>query len=189
VSPTAPPTRHVQTRDGRAVEIRAAAPADAAAMLAYLRRVGAESSHLTFGPEGVELTEEEEREHIARTGRTDNALFLVATLDGQIVGCLTFSGGRRARTRHAGEFSLSVARAHWAQGIGGALVEVLLAWAAAGGVIRKIDLRVRSDNARAIALYERLGFTVEGCVTRALFVDGEFHDTVLMGRLVDPPSP
>lgn len=169
-----------------AFEIRRAEPLDAAGLLAYLRRVGGESPHLTFGAEGIELTEEQEREHIARAGCTYNALFLVATVDGEIVGGLNFSGGVRPRMRHIGEFGVSVARAHWGKGIARRLIEQLLTWATAGGVVRKIDLRVRADNDHAIAPYARLGFAVEGRVTRALLVDGQFHDTLLMGRPIDP---
>jgi RimJ/RimL family protein N-acetyltransferase len=67
-----------------------------------------------------------------------------------------------------------------------ALLEAMLAWAHAGGVVRKVNLRVRADNVRAIALYERLGFVREGRLTRDLLVDGEFHDTLLMGLAIDP---
>src|SRR5688572_2462715 len=185
VSATEFPPRFVHTRSGHAVEVRAVAAPDAPALLAYFRRVGAESPHLTFGAEGVELSEAEERAHIVRTRDTQNALFLVATFGGEMIGSLVFSGGARPKTRHTGEFGVSVAQAYWGEGVGRSLVEALLAWATAGGVIRKINLRVRTDNARAIALYERLGFTVEGRVTRAFLTEDGFHDTLLMGRPIE----
>ncbi|MBC7790569.1 MAG: GNAT family N-acetyltransferase [Anaerolineae bacterium] len=178
--------RIVRTRSGHPVEVRAAEPADAPALLAYFQRVGAESPHLTFGAEGVELTEAEEHAYIARTRNLENVLFLVAVMGGELVGSLTFTGGPRPRNRHTGEFGVSVAQPYWGEGVGRALVEEMLEWAVAGGIIRKIDLRVRTDNARAIALYERLGFTVEGRMTRTLLTDGRFHDSFLMGRQVDP---
>jgi RimJ/RimL family protein N-acetyltransferase len=161
-------------------------PDDAPAVLAYLRRAGGESPHLTFGAEGLGVTEAQERAYIDAALASDNDLFLVAEADGDIVGALTFGGGPRPRTRHVGEFGVSVERAHWGAGVGRALVEGLLAWAAAGGVVRKVNLRVRVDNDRAIALYERLGFAVEGRLTRELCVDGAFHDCLLMGRPIDP---
>ncbi len=57
--------RRFTPNDGRTVEIRAAVPADAAAMLEYLEAVSGESDFLTFGPGEFELTEAQEAEHLA----------------------------------------------------------------------------------------------------------------------------
>jgi RimJ/RimL family protein N-acetyltransferase len=81
---------------------------------------------------------------------------------------------------------VSVLRAWWGRGIARALLETMLAWAQAGGAVRKINLRVRADNTRAIALYEHLGFAHEGRATRDLWVDDAFHDSLLMGIEIDP---
>jgi RimJ/RimL family protein N-acetyltransferase len=174
------------TRRGRHVEIRDAEPSDAAALLAYFKRIGGETPHLTFGDEGVPLTEAEERAHIERIRGTDNTLFIVAESDGEIVGHLTFTGGTKPRTRHAGELGISIIRPFWGEGIGEMLIRSLIAWATAGGIVRKINLRVRGDNTRAIALYERLGFITEGRETRTVCIDGAFHDGFNMGMVIDP---
>ncbi|HJM55982.1 MAG TPA: GNAT family N-acetyltransferase, partial [Planctomycetota bacterium] len=62
------------------------------------------------------------------------------------------------------------------------LVERLIAWAEGTGIVRKINLRVREDNTRAIRLYERSGFVCEGVLQRELLVRGQFHALVSMGR-------
>jgi RimJ/RimL family protein N-acetyltransferase len=169
--------------------IRRAEPGDAAAFLAYLRKMGGESQFVTFGPEGIALSEEEEAAYIATTNALDNAIFLLAVADGEIVGGLTFSCGERPRLRHVGEFGVSVLRAWWGRGVARALLDEMLAWARRSGVVRKINLRVRTDNERAIRLYERLGFVHEGLATRDMLIDGRFHDSLLMGLAIDPPGP
>jgi len=70
-------------------------------------------------------------------------------------------------------------------GIGRVLLEMLIEWAEQSGVIRKLNLRVRVDNVAAIRLYERLGWAVEGRVTRDQGIDGVYTDTFFMGRPVD----
>ncbi|HEU4526247.1 MAG TPA: hypothetical protein VFR62_14570, partial [Gemmatimonadales bacterium] len=100
--------RALMLRDGRRVRIRRAVPDDAAAILAYLSRVGAESINLTFGAEGPGVSLEEEREYLTRVAASDNSLAIVALAGEEIVGGLTFDGGRRPRLRHAGEFGISV---------------------------------------------------------------------------------
>lgn len=172
--------------DGAPIRIRPAADGDAAAVLAHLRAAGGESPFLTFGAEGPGRGEAEQRALLASLAASDNGLALVAEWGGRVVACLTFSGGSRPRLRHVGEFGVSVDRACWGCGLGRRLIELLLAWAEQGGVVRKINLRVRVDNRRAIALYESLGFATEGRLTRDTLIDGQFHDVLLMGRAVDP---
>ena len=178
--------RALRLPDGRAVRIRRALPEDAGAVLRYLSQVGAETDNLTFGGEGPGLTESEERDYLAQVGKSDNSLAIVATVGDAIVGGLTFDGGRRARLRHAGEFGISVAQEYAGCGIGRALIEQMLEWAERGGVVRKINLKVRADNAGAIRLYERMGWVHEGRSTRDTLIDGRFNDCLLMGRAVDP---
>ncbi|SHH20388.1 hypothetical protein SAMN02745135_00042 [Caloranaerobacter azorensis DSM 13643] len=38
----------------------------------------------------------------------DNKLFLIAEIEGEIVGNLSFKGSNRRRLKHAGEFGISV---------------------------------------------------------------------------------
>jgi RimJ/RimL family protein N-acetyltransferase len=173
-------------RDGRRVLIRRAEPDDAAALLAYLHRVGGETINLTFGAEGPGISEAEEREYLTQVAASDNSLAILALAGDEIVGALTFDGGRRARLRHAGEFGISLLQAYAGQGLGRVLIEYMIAWAERSGVVRKINLKVRVDNIPAIRLYERLGWVHEGRTTRDTLIDGKFNDCLLMGREVDP---
>jgi RimJ/RimL family protein N-acetyltransferase len=183
-SPTV--VRELHTAAGGRVLLRHADEQDAVACVEYLKRVGAESPYLSFGAEGPGLTPEQERLHIGRVRTRDNAFFLLAVADDAIVGCITFEGGDRLRTRHIGEFGVSVARSHWGTGVGRAMMEALISWARESRVVRKLNLRVRADNTRAIALYSRLGFVTEGRSTRDVFDDDSFHDCLLMGLAIDP---
>jgi RimJ/RimL family protein N-acetyltransferase len=178
--------RSLVLRDGRRVRIRRAEPDDAAAILAYLGRAGAETINLTFGAEGPGVSEQEEREYLSRVAASDNSLAIVAVAGDEIVGALTFDGGRRPRLRHVGEFGISRLQAYAGQGLGKALLEYMIAWAERGGVVRKINLKVRVDNVPAIRLYERMGWVHEGRTTRDTLIDGKFGDCLLMGREVDP---
>ncbi|MFP4345076.1 MAG: GNAT family N-acetyltransferase [Anaerolineales bacterium] len=61
------------------------------------------------------------------------------------------------------------------------MLDALLAWARATGVVTKINLRVQTDNRRAIALYERKGFVIGGTIRREIRIDGEYFDHHWMG--------
>ena len=51
---------------------------------------------------------------------------------------------------------------------------------------QKDDPAVQVRNERAVHLYKKLGFEIEGCQARgACSAEGEFLDVYLMGKLID----
>lgn len=55
-------------------------------------------------------------------------------------------------------------------------------WADANG-IQKLTLKVLETNSKAIALYKKFDFEVEGILRKdKLLSDGDYYNTVLMGR-------
>lgn len=101
----------------------------------------------------------------------------------------------RHAIRHVAHIGLSVHPEFQRLGLGRALMDALLDWATLGPgaqppdpPISRIDLFVLADNTRAIALYESLGFTVEGRRRRMIRrPDGGFVDDLLMARILDSP--
>ena len=83
-------------------EIRKATPADAESILEYCKCIGGETDNLTFGPEGVPFTVEQEREFLTSILHSDKQLYLVAVNDGAVVGTATFTGFARPRLAHRG---------------------------------------------------------------------------------------
>lgn len=108
----------------------------------------------------------------------------MARSEDQLVGGLHFGAKNRRRVRHVGEFGMSVRKEFWGQVIGAATLGLLIEWGRLSGVVTKINLRVRTDNARAIGLYESRGFEREGTIRRDFMVDGEYFDHHLMGLIV-----
>ena len=49
--------------------------------------------------------------------------------------------------------------------------------------LRRVCLRVLSDNGRAVRLYQKLGFAVEGQLKAHVFKDGAYKDIVLMAAM------
>jgi RimJ/RimL family protein N-acetyltransferase len=167
------------------VTIRKAEISDAAALIEYLNIIGGESDFLTFGPGEFGRSVEAEAQFIANALKKKNALFIVAVTNGKVIGNLNFSGGPRERTAHTGEFGVSVLKDYWGKGIGEELIRYLISWSRSSGVIRKINLRVRTDNLKAIRLYKKFGFSEEGTLRRDFYINGEFRDSLLMGLLID----
>ncbi|MBO8129767.1 MAG: GNAT family N-acetyltransferase [Peptococcaceae bacterium] len=177
--------KYCEFKNGQTLLIREAVKKDAPGIIQYLYEIASESDFLTFGEGEISISVSEEEAFIEASAQTDNRLFIVAEINGKIVACLNFTGDTKPRKRHTGEFGVSVLRAYWDLGIGTQLVKYLISWAQASNVIRKINLRVREDNHRAIKLYSKLGFIKEGIITREFLVDGKFYDAVFMGLQID----
>lgn len=49
--------------------------------------------------------------------------------------------------------------------------------------LNRLYLRVDVENAQAIALYEKQGFTQEGVLREESYIDGHFHNVLVMSKL------
>lgn len=175
----------LKLKNGETIEIRPAVKEDGKALLEYVEVISGESDNLTFEPGEFKATVEQEESFLEHMAGQENAIYLIAYNGKKIVGSLNFSGGSRPRIAHTGEFGVSVLKEYWGNGIGTRLIEYLLEWCREGKTIRKVNLRVRTDNHNAIHVYKKLGFAEEGTITRELFINGSFCDMLAMGLCID----
>jgi len=124
---------------------------------------------------------------LAATGRSPNSVVLLAELADDLAGYLQLTGGSPRRSRATAYLVIGV-RAHAAgRGIGTALLRQAKDWAAAHG-LHRLELTVMAHNTRAIRLYERMGFAVEGRRAECLLLDGHFIDELTMAILPQPSA-
>lgn len=156
-----------------------AQPGDAAALLDYLKVIGAESGNLSFGAEGFPATIEQEEAFLTNMQDNPNTLMLNALADGIIVGNASISRHNRPRFAHRWDIAISVRKSHWGMGIGTGLMTRLIEFAKHAGA-EVISLEVRSDNARAKALYRKFGFETFGTYRKFFKIDDEYFDADYM---------
>jgi len=175
----------MKLKDGRVLTIRKAVKKDAKALIEYMGKISSETEFVTAKPGEIKLSIENEEKFIENYHKFDNWLFIVAEVDKKIVGSLDFAGGRRQRIKHAGEFGVSVLEAYWGLGIGKALMLYMIDWVKKTGIVKKINLRVREGNERAIRLYKKLEFKKEGIISRGLRIHEKYYSFILMGLEID----
>ena len=113
-----------------------------------------------------------------------NDLVLCAVLDEKPVGLAGLHPvGPSVRRRHAMGMGITVAKASQGQGVGQALMAGLLDYADNWAQVLRIELTVYHDNARAIRLYERHGFELEGRLKAYALRNGVYEDVLTMARL------
>lgn len=174
-----------RAKSGAEVTIRSAIKADAASLLALARAVIAEEIYQLTSLSEFNSTVADEEKWIDSHGKNPNHIILVAEMDSVVVGMLDFSNGHRERIAHTGQFGISVAKSARDQGIGRILLTALVDWATENDTIEKIGLFVHSGNQRAISLYKKMGFVVEGIRTRDIKYGADHYvDTIVMGRFI-----
>lgn len=74
-------------------------------------------------------------------------------------------------------------RADWGKGYGSEAMRLVLRYAFSELNVHRVQLTVIAYNARAIAMYEKLGFVREGAYREFVDRDGARHDLLLYGLL------
>lgn len=88
------------------------------------------------------------------------------------------------------EFSMFLGcRELWGKGLGQEASRLMLDHAFAELGLHRVWLTAFSFNPRALACFERVGFRREGIFRDAVYCDGAFHDTVVMGMLEQEYAP
>ena len=176
----------VTLADGRELRVRDARRRDALPVTRLLDAVAGEPQ-VTLILRPGEARQGDWRRRIADATSSPRGLFLVAESRGAIAGNLGLWPDANPASAHVAWLGMSVAAGYRGVGVGGAILEAALEWAARAGYRRAV-LGVFPDNVRAIAFYERQGFVREG-LRRAQYRRGDqYHDEVLMARSLTPEA-
>jgi len=114
----------------------------------------------------------------------ENGLYIVLEVDGRPVGHLLLEPLALSSIRHVAQLTIVVHPGHTGRGYGRALMQYAINWARNSEQIEKIELRVRSTNPRAIALYESLGFVHEGRLLDRVKLRQGYADDLCMALFV-----
>lgn len=173
--------QQIQLKNGTVCTLQSPGPEDASAILRHMAVASGETENMLRYPEEFNMTAEEEAAYLDTILSSSDAIMIAAFVDGQIVANAGFNPvSSLTKCRHRAELGISVRRKYWGCGIGSAIIAALLAAARQAGY-EQMELNVVSDNRRAIALYEALGFRVYGTNERGFRTrSGGYQSLLLM---------
>jgi ribosomal protein S18 acetylase RimI-like enzyme len=125
---------------------------------------------------------------LARTRRfvldslKSGAVHVVALQGNEVLGWCDLRPKLAETLRHSAVLGMGVLAGHRGRGIGSRMLTTALALGRERG-IQRTELVVRADNARAIDLYRRFDFVVEGSCRGYMRLDAVDYDALLMARL------
>lgn len=157
---------------------------DAANFLALCQRLDRETRFMLLEPDERQLTVAEQRARIQTILPRANHTILVAEHAGQLVGYVLLQGGDFRRNCHTAHLVIGILQAFTGQGLGARLLAEAEQWARQRA-IHRLELTVMTHNTRAVSLYQKCGFVIEGTRRHALMVDGAYVDEYYMGKLLE----
>lgn len=163
---------------------RRAQESDAKKIVDFYNYVGGETSYLSFEKDEYPMNVTEQEEEL-RSLESKKASIMLLAMDGEdITGIATINSSAKIKARHDGELGIVVAKKYQGQGIGTELIRQLIEWAKGNGVTTRISLDTRADNVKAVELYMKFGFVVEGCRRNSTLLDGKYYDLYVMGMML-----
>jgi GNAT superfamily N-acetyltransferase len=163
--------------------IRSAVESDAAHLPQLRVMIDGETENMDREAGENLLSEADCSQQIKEDAEAPNHLFLIASVNNVPVGFARCEGSSLKRLAHKVEFGVCIRKDYWGHQIGKNLLASAIAWVDLNG-IRRMELSVLETNKKAILLYMDMGFKVEGVLRNdKLLSDGNFYDTIVMGRV------
>ncbi len=171
---------------GERVDLRAVERADAATLHGWLNDPAVMRG---WGTSAAAISRAEVERQLEGWLAEETALgrptaLVVETPEGETVGLVVLRG-ERPEARSV-ELSLLIGETErWGEGLGTDAVQTVLDACFGGWNLHRVWLRSEAWNVRAHRLYIRCGFTQEGTLRQAAFLDGRYEDVFVFGLLAE----
>jgi RimJ/RimL family protein N-acetyltransferase len=127
-------------------------------------------------------TEEMWLETVAMVSDANHRVFAIESLEGEYLGGIDLRDIDWVARKAALGIAI-VKPEYWGKGYGTDAMRLMAQFAFGELNLNRLWLTVQAGNARAIACYEKCGYRREGVLREDWYVDGVYHDMVVMGLL------
>ncbi|MFF2907751.1 GNAT family N-acetyltransferase [Paenibacillus sp. NPDC057934] len=165
------------------VTLRVLHPGDAEELLNLQHRLDQESSFMLLEPDERRTTVDQLVDMLTSVAASDTSVLIGAEAEGSLVGYLSVRGGNVRRNSHSAYIVIGILQEYQGLGIGSGLFREVDTWAAENGIVR-LELTVMTHNEKAVALYQKSGYSIEGTKLKSLKVDGQWVDEYYMSKLL-----
>ncbi len=155
---------------------------DAERLLSLLKTLDQETQFMLYEPSERTTTVEEMKAKITAVKKS-SALYLVVEEGSELVGFISAERGFANRIKHRAYIVVGILERYIGLGIGTKLFEALEGWARQES-IRRLELTVMAHNARAIKLYKKFGFRIEGVKESSIRINGAYIDEFYMAKIL-----
>jgi len=114
----------------------------------------------------------------------DEVFYLAAEVDRTVIANSEINRRTSSYDRHVGAIGIAIKDGFRNVEIGTRMMETLIEQARAMG-LTVLTLSVFANNARAIHVYEKVGFTQTGNIPKSFFKEGSYIDKIIMTKILE----
>jgi RimJ/RimL family protein N-acetyltransferase len=156
---------------------------DAEAFLQLRHKLDHETKFMMLEPGERATPLEQVQQQLQNVVKAPNKAIFVLEDEGPLVGYLSIMGEEFRRNRHCAYIVIGILQAYTGQGLGKRLFTEMEKWAKQTG-LHRLELTVMAHNLAGVALYQKMGFEIEGTKHDSLLVDGRYIDEYYMAKLI-----
>lgn len=163
--------------------IREADIEDAKNVIEYIKIVSDETDFLISDSSERNFTVRKEKEFLQNIQSSILEKIFLFEIENKIVGMCSIEGINKIRIKHRVDLAITVLKNYWGNKIGEKLIDYAIEYCKSN-CIKKIELTVRIDNKRALKLYKKFGFEIEGEIKNFIYLNGNYYNCYYMGLLL-----
>lgn len=157
-------------------------PNDASILVDVMCQLSLENDFMMYENHEVPTPEVMYRRLVGGRKTAKEKFFLVQT-ESQAVGYVLVFRGSSVRNFGSGTIVLGILKDHQGKGVGSQLMQAAITWARHHNLYR-LQLQVHLQNERALSLYKKFGFEIEGVLKKCALIKGNFIDKYMMALLL-----
>jgi RimJ/RimL family protein N-acetyltransferase len=174
---TLPPEIFKLLKTNQKLSIRSLEVDDAMSSLAFRKHMSNETTHTMHYPGMSFPTLEEAQLKMKWTIESSSELLIGAFFENSLIATIGFHVPKETHPwyKHLGVFGMMVIQKYSGLGLGTKLMQLMELHAQKIG-IKKIEASVRSNNTKALNLYKKFGYQIEGTRKCCAFINDEYLD-------------
>jgi len=176
--------RKFTATDGREVVLRTPTWSDLDDLLDFINSLVEERADILMDEK---VSREDESEWLSKALarlEKDETFYLVAEVNGKVVGNSEVSRKTKGYDRYTGTIGVAIRHGYRDLGIGTEMIKILIERARAMN-LKVLTLSAFASNDRARHVYEEAGFSEAGRITKKFFKEGRYIDEILMVKVLE----
>ncbi len=162
------------------INVRQAVIDDAPTLFDLILQSSYETDFLALSP-AERINEGFSKEKIENLLKNESTIMFICFFNDLPIGNLGIHFTKRERFKHRASIGMNVIKDYWGIGAGTSLLTKALEYFLSDKNLTKLELEVRADNVRAINLYKKFDFKIEGNISKFFRINDQYYSAYIMG--------